>query len=328
MLKHLYRSLIFLLTICLFLIGCSSDIAEQKPLTIHWSDKKEPLVVKNADGPLTEVLGKNGHNVAKLKQNYKANVPWDKKISPGSQVKLLCNCTVDLYMGGKKTGTYKTTKATVGGFLTEKKVPVTSWHELKIKPDTKITNGLKVEIDQYEQRVKKTVTDISFDKKEEKDKNLEKGKKKIKVKGKKGKSVFEVVENLKNGKLVSTGEKRLVKEIDPVEEVVALGTLEPKKEEEDSEGPPTTGEKLTVQATAYTHTGNPTATGVMPKRGTIAVDPDVIPLGTRMYIPGYGYGTAQDTGGAVDGNIIDLFMNTEQECIQWGRRSVKITIRD
>ena len=83
---------------------------------------------------------------------------------------------------------------------------------------------------------------------------------------------------------------------------------------------------MTVQATAYTHTGNPTATGVMPKVGMIAVDPKVIPLGTKVYVEGYGYATATDTGGAIKGNIIDLFMNTKQECIQWGRRTVDIKI--
>ncbi|TET95518.1 MAG: hypothetical protein E3J29_06720, partial [Dehalococcoidia bacterium] len=49
-----------------------------------------------------------------------------------------------------------------------------------------------------------------------------------------------------------------------------------------------------------------TATGTTVRKGTVAVDPSVIPLGTRMYIPGYGYGVAEDTGGAVIGNIIDL----------------------
>ena len=49
-----------------------------------------------------------------------------------------------------------------------------------------------------------------------------------------------------------------------------------------------------------------TATGVLVTYGVVAVDPNVIPLGTRMFIPGYGYGVAADTGGAVKGYIIDL----------------------
>ena len=65
----------------------------------------------------------------------------------------------------------------------------------------------------------------------------------------------------------------------------------------------------------------------MPSVGPVAVDPSVIPLGTRLYIPGYGFGVAQDTGGSfISGNTVDLFMNTEAECRSWGIRSVKIYI--
>ena len=81
-----------------------------------------------------------------------------------------------------------------------------------------------------------------------------------------------------------------------------------------------------MKATAYTHTGNQTATGTWPKVGTIAVDPRVIPLGTRVYVVGYGYAVAEDTGGAIKGNIIDLFMETENQCINWGRRNVTVYI--
>lgn len=83
---------------------------------------------------------------------------------------------------------------------------------------------------------------------------------------------------------------------------------------------------MNIETTAYTHTGNPTASGVMPKRGMVAVDPSIIPMGTKMYIEGYGYAVAEDTGGLIQGNILDLFMDTEQECVEWGRKTVKIYI--
>lgn len=83
---------------------------------------------------------------------------------------------------------------------------------------------------------------------------------------------------------------------------------------------------LELESTAYTHTGDPTFTGVYPQIGTIAVDPRVIPLGTKMWIEGYGYGVAQDTGGLIKGNIIDLFMDTKKECWDWGRRKVKVYV--
>ncbi|MGI1657562.1 MAG: 3D domain-containing protein [Desulfitobacterium sp.] len=81
-----------------------------------------------------------------------------------------------------------------------------------------------------------------------------------------------------------------------------------------------------VEATAYTYTGNPTATGVWPREGLIAVDPRVIALGTEVYVEGYGYAIAADTGGAIKGNIIDVFFPSFQRCIEWGRRPVTIHI--
>ncbi len=75
---------------------------------------------------------------------------------------------------------------------------------------------------------------------------------------------------------------------------------------------------LTVMITAYTHTGRKTSTGVWPQVGTVAVDKSVIPYGTKLYIPGYGFGVAQDTG--VSGNHIDVFFDTEAECVKYGRK--------
>ena len=82
---------------------------------------------------------------------------------------------------------------------------------------------------------------------------------------------------------------------------------------------------LTVTATAYTLQGN-TATGAPVGYGVVAVDPSVIPLGTRMTIPGYGEGVAADTGGAIQGAVIDLWFPTAAEAANWGRRTVTITL--
>ena len=89
--------------------------------------------------------------------------------------------------------------------------------------------------------------------------------------------------------------------------------------------------KYIMNATAYTG-GGLTAMGLRPVRNlsgisTIAVDPSVIPLGTKVYIPGYGNAICSDTGGLIKGNIIDLYMNSGSECINWGRRTVTLYIR-
>ena len=77
-----------------------------------------------------------------------------------------------------------------------------------------------------------------------------------------------------------------------------------------------------------------TASGMKAARGVVAVDPRVIPLGTKLYIqsldsyPDYGYAVAGDTGGAIKGNRVDLFMESRSQALQFGRRSVKVYILD
>lgn len=87
---------------------------------------------------------------------------------------------------------------------------------------------------------------------------------------------------------------------------------------------------FSMTATAYTG-GSYTAMGLKPVRdpnglSTISVDPNVIPLGSKVYVEGYGYAIASDTGGVIKGNKIDLYMNSLQECYSFGRRTVILHI--
>ena len=87
---------------------------------------------------------------------------------------------------------------------------------------------------------------------------------------------------------------------------------------------------MTMEATAYLPTEGSaeglTATGIEARYGIVAVDPDVIPLGTRLFIPGYGEALAADTGGAIQGNKIDLCMESYGEAIEFGRRTVTVYV--
>jgi len=86
-----------------------------------------------------------------------------------------------------------------------------------------------------------------------------------------------------------------------------------------------TGRTVTVSSTGYSLAGH-TATGIPVAFGVVAVDPSVIPLGTRLTIPGYGEGVAADTGSAVRGADIDLWFPTLGQARAWGRRTVTITL--
>lgn len=93
---------------------------------------------------------------------------------------------------------------------------------------------------------------------------------------------------------------------------------------------------LTMLATAYDpcyecnypYYGQPSYIGLPLAKGIIAVDPRVIPMGTRLYVEGYGEGIAADQGGAIKGNHIDLCFATHQQALNWGMKTVKVTIFD
>ncbi len=90
------------------------------------------------------------------------------------------------------------------------------------------------------------------------------------------------------------------------------------------------GTVVYVSATAYSAydpgCGHYTASGTLLRHGVIAVDPSFIPLGTRVYIPGYGEAVAEDTGGAIVGNIIDVAFDTHEEALAFGRQDLEIYI--
>lgn len=154
-----------------------------------------------------------------------------------------------------------------------------------------------------------------------------------------------------DGELVSTSV--IDKDVtDPVDEVILVGTKEEEPEPEpepvyeapapaytseialDASGTPISySQMLTGSSCAYTApAGSLTSTGKTAAVGLVAVNPDVIPYGTELYITSadgskvYGYAIAADTGGAVmrGSIIVDLFMNTESDCYDWGRRDVNV----
>ena len=92
------------------------------------------------------------------------------------------------------------------------------------------------------------------------------------------------------------------------------------------------GRSLLVSASAYSRfdpgLSSHTASGTLVRKGVIAVDPAVIPMGTRVFIPGYGEAVAEDIGSAIRGNTIDIAFETAEEAIQFGRKTIEIFIMD
>lgn len=92
-----------------------------------------------------------------------------------------------------------------------------------------------------------------------------------------------------------------------------------------AEAGPSESYRLRVDAVAY-HLSGKTALGIPVRKGVVAVDPRLIPLGTKLHVPGYGQGIAADVGVAIKGRIIDLWFPSTQAAREWGRRTLHITV--
>ena len=155
---------------------------------------------------------------------------------------------------------------------------------------------------------------------------LPKGEEKVLQEGTVGLDEVEEEIHYKQGDVIDTKELQR-KRITPMQpKVVQVGT----REVEVSRSYDRVREVITMEATAYLPTDGGgdgiTATGIRARHGVVAVDPNVIPLGTRVYIPGYGEAIAADTGGDIVGNRSDVVLDDYGSAMQFGRRTVDVYI--
>lgn len=117
-----------------------------------------------------------------------------------------------------------------------------------------------------------------------------------------------------------------VKEVKSASTVSDATTNETSNSQAETSSNNNNGTSMSIEATAYAG-DTITSTGTTPKWGTIAVDPTVIPYGTKVYIPKFDMVfTAEDCGSAIKGKRIDIFMNSEAECVKFGRQNMEIKI--
>lgn len=225
-----------------------------------------------------------------------------------------------------------------------------------INKETKLKDDMIIEIVDVSTGTISEYKETEFETKVVEDKSILKGKSVVSQEGENGENslLYDVVYH--NGKLV---EKNFSKEViskEPTDKIIKKGTKvveeiavatskgsNSKKIDNDisinnslrSSSTPvityssseSSGRHMQVVATAYSG-DTITATGTIPKWGTIAVDPRIIPYGTRVYIPQFGQTfIAEDCGGAIKGNRIDIFMNSENQAYDWGRKSIDIYIQ-
>lgn len=245
-----------------------------------------------------------------------------------------------------------TTGGSVKELLKEHGIEIDELDRVQPKQSASLNKNTDIEITRIEKLTDVVEEEQDYPVVKRNDNSLDKGKEEIVSEGEPGlvEKHYEVV--LENGEEVS---RKLIKEEvkkESKERVVAVGSKvdqpsastasssnlsanEAKVETVSRSGSEEKGKTLYMKATAYNWDCSScdgrglTATGYNLKNnpnGVVAVDPSVIPLGTKVWVEGYGYAVARDTGGNIKGNKIDLHMPTKQKAASYGTKTVKVKI--
>ena len=265
----------------------------------------------------------------------------DTRLAEGMNVVVRHATPVTVVLGGAKNR-LNVVGQTVADALVAAGVDPASNTAVVPSLDTSLTAGMTINAPDCFSRVNAVTQPVTFTVEERADKTLPRGTRKIVTPGADG-SILRVYRSLVVGGVegsATLSAEKLVTQ--PVNEVVCVGTADPSDQHQltVAEAKPSihlaamtrSGRRMHVLATAYSAdepgATSATASGRHAERGVVAVDPDVIPLGTHLYIPGYGYAVAGDTGGMIHGIHIDLCFGSVAEVNAWGKRSITITILD
>lgn len=236
---------------------------------------------------------------------------------------------------------------TVGEFLSRLGVEITQRDTVSHPLESSVTDGMVLQVDSTLIRQETYTTTLPHETTYCADASLPQGLERVLIPGQDGELLYTAQVTYVNGQEVEREILRATQTIAPITEIIAQGTATPPEAEtsdmpiiEDGYILMPSGEILTyyktdnVTATGYTHTDagcdRITATGTTVHYGTAAVDPRFIPYGTRMLIVShdgeryYGIATAEDCGGAIKRDKMDLYFPTYQECIDFGRRRCTI----
>lgn len=299
------------------------------------------LEVRTMKATVKEVLEQNGISIAP--EDY-INMPLETKLQRigKNQIIIKRAIPVSIFADGQETQV-KTYKETVGEVLKDSPVKLNSSDKLDgCSAGDKVTRNMSIKIVRVTEELIKQDISIPFKAVRRENRRMDKGVERVVTEGKEGtrQKVFKVV--YEDGKETI---RELIKDAvisNPINKITEFGTILNFKT---ARGEVVRYTKvLEMRSTAYTASykdtgkspGDPhfgiTYTGIKVKKGVIAVDPDVIPLGTRVYIEtegkgaDYGFAVAADVGSAIQGKLIDLYMDSQTSANSWGCRRVKVYI--
>ncbi|ECK6822215.1 DUF348 domain-containing protein [Listeria monocytogenes] len=271
------------------------------------------------------------------------NVALDTKLKNGLEVNINRAIQLSLQNGAKKD-TVWTTKTKVSDLLAEKNIKLDQDDRVSPAKDSNLKEKMTVEVTYVNSKAEKKNEQVKFETVYKEDDSLNKGVEKVVQEGKNGKKVVEYKVTFENGK---EKKRDVIKEnvtSDKTDKVVVRGTKEKvvatpvsnvstssatSSSSSSASSTPSGGKTYKMESTAYSG-GGTTAYGINlsanPGLKVIAVDPRIIPLGSKVWVEGYGEAIAGDTGGAIKGNIVDVYFPNESQCYSWGRRMVTVKV--
>ncbi|EIF7877577.1 resuscitation-promoting factor [Listeria monocytogenes] len=271
------------------------------------------------------------------------NVALDTKLKNGLEVNINRAIQLSLQNGAKKD-TVWTTKTKVSDLLAEKNIKLDQDDRVSPAKGSNLKEKMTVEVTYVNSKAEKKNEQVKFETVYKEDDSLNKGVEKVVQEGKNGKKVVEYKVTFENGK---EKKRDVIKEnvtSNKTDKVVVRGTKEKvvatpvsnvstssatSSSSSSASSTPSGGKTYKMESTAYSG-GGTTAYGINlsanPGLKVIAVDPRIIPLGSKVWVEGYGEAIAGDTGGAIKGNIVDVYFPNESQCYSWGRRMVTVKV--
>lgn len=287
------------------------------------------------DGKEREVITYTS-TVEELLKSEGIELSADQEIEPAKDTKISKNMDIVIkspqeykIKEGDKIEVKKAIGDNVAEVLEDLNIVIDGDDVVTPKLNSPISAGKTISIERVYRETYQSATEIPFETTKVANDNMYKGDEKVVQKGVAGRRIDTIQNTFVNGALVSIDTLSSAVESEPVNAIVEYGT----KEVPSSVQGMNVKKVIVMQATAYDPSaGTKTAMGTRARVGAVAVDPRVIPLGTKLYIesmdgfPTYGYAVAEDTGGAIKGNRIDLFYNSNAEANRFGRRNVKVYV--
>jgi uncharacterized protein YabE (DUF348 family) len=304
-------------------------------LKVVYKPAKQVQLVKNGE---KKTVWTTATTVAQMLKEQKITLQEHDEVLPRPKTKLSNNLKVSVksalsvtYIDGGKEQKVWSTSTTVADFLVQQGIKLNQLDRVEPNPEQSLADNVVINVIRVEKVTDVVEEPVDFAVITKQDSNLAQGTEQVVQEGQQGltKRTYEIV--YENGKEVVRNILNETNLKDKIDKVVAVGTMS--LAQQISRGA-ASGREMYVTSTAYTASCNgcsgTTATGINlranPNVKVIAVDPSIIPLGTKVYVEGYGYAIAADTGGAIKGYKIDIFVPSKADAYRWGVRKVKIRI--